>query len=225
MSDKYYTHKLYPLQDKVLSEIININTFLYLTGGPVASRVYLNHRYSDDLDLFANNHPDFGEEVDRIANHLKKRFDLDLQVKEQMYARAFVNEGDTILKIDFVNDVGFHCGEIAPSTLYHRTDNWRNILSNKITSLSREEGKDAADILFICYHYSFDWFEIINEAKNKDSWVDEVNASKLISTFSHEKIEKVKWTQKQDYGRIFSDLKTIAKDILLGGNNSLVNRY
>lgn len=54
MSDKYYTDRLYPLQDRVLKEIQSIDSFLYLTGGTVVSRVYLHHRYSDDLDLFAN---------------------------------------------------------------------------------------------------------------------------------------------------------------------------
>jgi len=33
-------------------------TPFYLTGGTALSRGYFNHRYSDDLDLFVNNHKD-----------------------------------------------------------------------------------------------------------------------------------------------------------------------
>jgi len=223
MPDRYYTNSLYPLQDKVLSEIRNTDSYLYLTGGTVVSRLYLNHRYSDDLDLFANQHAEFGKEIDRIVIHLKKSFEVDLQVKEDSYGRAFVTESDLILKIDFVNDVGFHAGSVIESPLYYRTDNWENILSNKVTSLSREEGKDLADILFICYNYSFNWEEIINDAKRKDSWIDEVTAAKLIGLFPMEKVQRVKWIENPNFSKISEDIKTISKDILLGADNSLAS--
>lgn len=221
MFDKYYTDRLYPLQDRVLKEIEKSDTFLYLTGGTVVSRFYLNHRYSDDLDLFANQHKDFEKEIDRVTQHLKRSFEVDLQVKEEAYGRAFVKEDDLLLKIDYVNDVGFHAGDVVISPLFSRTDNWKNILSNKITALSREEGKDAADIIFLCLHYPFNWQDIINDAKNKDSWIDEVNASKLLHYFQLEKVKKVKWINQPDEGEIEDYLKTIAKDILMGKDNSL----
>jgi Nucleotidyl transferase AbiEii toxin, Type IV TA system len=221
MSEKYYTDRLYPLQDRVLKEIEKSNTFLYLTGGTAVSRFYLHHRYSDDLDLFSNQHPEFEKEIDRVTQHLKKNFEIDLQVKEEAYGRAFVKEGDLLLKIDYVNDVGFHAGEMTHSPLYSRTDNWRNILSNKITALTREEGKDAADIIYMCLRYPFNWQDIINDAKNKDSWIDEVNASKLIHDLKIEKVKKVKWINEPDFQEIENHLKIISKDILLGGDNSL----
>ncbi|MCX8491193.1 MAG: nucleotidyl transferase AbiEii/AbiGii toxin family protein [Cyclobacteriaceae bacterium] len=223
MFDKYYTDRLYPLQDRVLKEIEKSNTFLYLTGGTVVSRFYLNHRYSDDLDLFANRHSDFEKEIDRVTNHLKRSFEIDLQVREESYGRAFVKEDDLLLKIDYVNDVGFHVDEVMASPLFYRTDNWRNILSNKITALSREEGKDAADIIFLCLNYPFNWQDIINDAKNKDSWIDEVNASKLLYDFQLEKLVKVKWIKRPDEQKIEGHLKIIAKDILMGKENTLVS--
>jgi hypothetical protein len=222
MSDKYYTDRLYPLQDRVLKEIEKSNTFLYLTGGTVVSRFYLHHRYSDDLDLFSNQHKDFEKEIDRVTQHLKKSFQVDLQVKDVAYGRAFIKEDDLLLKIDYVNDVGFHAGEVINSPLFARTDNWKNILSNKVTALAREEGKDAADIIFMCLHYPFKWEHIINEAKNKDSWIDEVNASRLLHNFQLEKLKKVKWMNEPDYTVIENQLQIIAKDILMGEDNSLV---
>ncbi len=42
---------LYPFQDEVLNIINRVETGLYLTGGTAASRGYLDHRYSDDLDF------------------------------------------------------------------------------------------------------------------------------------------------------------------------------
>jgi hypothetical protein len=212
---------MYPLQDAVLKEIEDSKTFLYLTGGTAVSRVFLNHRYSDDLDLFANRHTDFEKEIDRVTQHLAKNFKIELQVKDVAYGRAVIQEGDLLLKIDYVNDVGFHSGEVISTDLFFRTDNWRNILSNKITALSREEGKDAADVIYTCLRYPFNWQDIINDAKNKDSWIDEVNASRLLHDFRMDKIEKVNWIEVPDFNKIEELLKTIAKDILLGGDNSL----
>ena len=98
-------------------------------------------------------------------------------------------------------------------------------MSNKITALTREEGKDAADIIYMCLRYSFNWQDIINDAKSKDSWIDEVNASKLIHDLKIEKVKKVKWITEPDFQEIENHLKTIAKDILLGGDNSLAKAF
>jgi hypothetical protein len=225
MSDKYYTDRLYPLQDRVLKEVEQSNTFLYLTGGTVVSRVYTNHRYSDDLDLFANQHADFEKEIDRVTQHLKsKGFQIDMQVKDVAYGRAMIKEDDLLLKIDYVNDVEFHSGEVFQSPIYFHTDNWRNILSNKIMALSREEGKDVSDIFHLCLRYKFNWKDIVEDAKNKDSWIDEVNASKFLYEFKIEKLKKVKWIQQPDFQMIEEQVKVIAKDILLGADNSLASQ-
>jgi hypothetical protein len=50
----FYFTRLYPLQDDVLRVIGTCNTEFYLTGGTAVSRGLLNHRFSDDLDLFVN---------------------------------------------------------------------------------------------------------------------------------------------------------------------------
>ena len=66
-------------------------------------------------------------------------------------------------------------------------------LSNKITALGRGEGKDLADIVWLSKKYSFNWIEIIDQASNKDTSVEEVHTSKVIYEFPVNKLEKVKW--------------------------------
>ena len=56
----FYFDVLYPFQDRVLKVIRVAGTGFYLTGGTAASRGYLNHRFSDDLDLFVNDDNRFG---------------------------------------------------------------------------------------------------------------------------------------------------------------------
>ena len=55
----YYFDTLYPLQDEVLAVLAGLETGFYLTGGTAASRLYLQHRFSDDLDFFVNDQPEF----------------------------------------------------------------------------------------------------------------------------------------------------------------------
>jgi predicted nucleotidyltransferase component of viral defense system len=60
MDQSYYFNVLYPFQDEVLGRVAGLETEFYLTGGTAASRGYLQHRFSDDLDLFVNDDPRFG---------------------------------------------------------------------------------------------------------------------------------------------------------------------
>ena len=48
-----------PFQDRVLHILDDLDTEFYLTGGTAASRGYLGHRFSDDLDLFVNDAAEF----------------------------------------------------------------------------------------------------------------------------------------------------------------------
>ncbi len=57
MDRSFYFDRLYPFQDEVLKVVSGLDTGLYLTGGTAASRAYLNHRFSDDLDFFTNDSP------------------------------------------------------------------------------------------------------------------------------------------------------------------------
>jgi len=55
-------------------------------------------------------------------------------------------DADTLLKLDFVNDLVPHYGEIIETNLFYRTDSIRNMLSNKLSCIFRYAAKDIADI-------------------------------------------------------------------------------
>lgn len=69
-NSSFFLDSLYPFQDEVLKVIRLVDTGFYLTGGTAASRGYLHHRFSDDLDLFVNDNEQFGLWVDRIIRAL-----------------------------------------------------------------------------------------------------------------------------------------------------------
>lgn len=223
MSSHFYKDQLYPLQDSVLKVIADISTPFYLTGGTVVGRYLLNHRYSDDLDFFVNAIPNFRVEVNKIIDALKSRFEISQDNFQDSFARYFVNANGIKLKLEFVNDVGFRVGK--PS-LHHaigfKFDTWENILSNKLTALSREAGKDFSDILFMSFRYPFNWKTVIDYAKQKDTWISEINASQQLHNFTLTKLDDVKFIETIDMKAITNDFfKTLARESLHGFDNSL----
>ena len=194
MQETYYIDKLYPFQDEILKIIEDLNLDFYLTGGTALGRCYLNHRYSDDLDFFVNDNDNFKTECNAAIKALKDRWTCDIAATSGTFARVFLKTGDITLKVDFVNDVPDHFGEIKRFALFHRIDSWRNILSNKLCALSRLEVKDIVDIVFIAKNYAFDWETIVGEARSKDLWIDPIDICKIIDQFPIERLATIKWT-------------------------------
>lgn len=215
--------ELYNLQDRVLRELGELTTPFYLTGGTALGRFYLNHRYSDDLDFFTNNNPDFSKWVQTVLKSLSTNFERrnsETLVAED-FARTFIHDNTTSLKIEFVNDVDFYVGDNQFSKGI-RLDNVRNILSNKLTALiGRDEPKDVFDIIHIALNFNFNWKEIFLEAKEK-SVINEIDIIYRLNSFPVELFENVKWqlndSSMDDYQSI---LNTIVNDFTVGFSNSL----
>jgi len=223
MPEKFYTKKLYPLQDEVLRLIEKADTGFYLSGGTALSRHYLHHRYSDDLDFFQNDSPDFKKDASEIIKILEKEYPGNCVVSllDERFVRLFVQVDDISLKIEMINDVPFHQGEFVSNHLFNRIDTWENILSNKISALGRNEPKDVADILFIAQRFSFNWMEVIESAKKKDMWVNEIDVSSILNSYQVESLKSLRWIEQPDLEKLAKLLKSIAKNILMAGDNGI----
>ena len=223
MQDDYYQNTLYPLQDKILEIVGNLSVGFYLTGGTALSRAYLHHRHSDDLDFFVNGVSDFKLQVNTIIKALADAgYSTDISVADDGFARIFVFDADDSLKLDFVNDVPFRHGTPMVTTLFVRTDNLINILSNKVTALGRYSTKDIVDIVYICESLKFSWEVIVNDASQKDLWVNPVNAIEVIEQFPVEKLQEINWMiQPPSHQWFISRINQIITDILDGNENSL----
>jgi hypothetical protein len=224
MSENYYINKLYPFQDLVLKLIMNVDDTFYLTGGTALGRYYLKHRYSDDLDLFVNRENDFKQLSDIIISQLQEHFsEIEIAFLSEDFARIFIINEKYRLKIEFVNDVLFHTGDIKSANFFHRIDSWENILSNKICALSRDEAKDVVDLIFLSKKYNFTWETMINYARQKDAWVNEIEVSQLVYKFDMQRLTKINWIKEPEYDYLQKACKIIAKDIIDGGKNSIVS--
>jgi hypothetical protein len=226
MSDHFYRDELYLLQDRVLKIVGLLETDLYLTGETLLSRFLLHHRYSDDLDFFANQSADFKKNVQHILRELTASFpDNQLSVNDESFVRFFVREKNTSLKIDFVNDVVYRVGKVEKLDKGILVDSWMNVLTNKVSALERNAAKDFVDILFISCQYPFNWEEILEHARKKDSWVNEISVSQHFMNFDLKKLSEVifpsSFTSKVITHAYF---ETMAKESLHGFNNSLAGK-
>lgn len=215
MQKEYYISKLYPFQDKIFEIINRLNVNLYLTGGTALSRFYLNHRYSDDLDYFANQSKTFIADSELIISKIKEIADVEIIRKASDFIRTNIKKDDIVLKLDFVNDVEYRSGNTEKFEKFKSVDNWWNILSNKLTALDRHEPKDAADILFLWMKNKIDWKRAFEDAGKKVVYIDPLDISVILDEFPKEYLYKINWVDEIDYDSAYKDIKKISKEILL----------
>jgi hypothetical protein len=196
----------------------------YLTGGTALSRCYLNHRYSDDLDFFINQAPDFKKQGQRVVTAIRQdNIRTEIGTASESFFRITVLKGHMHLVVDFVNDLEVHYGGFKTADFFPKIDSWRNILSNKLSAISRLEPKDVADTLFIAKHFSFEWPEIIEEAKAKDLWVNPLDVSRIIKEFPANLFDSIKWISSVDQKVLDRERLQMHDDIFYGRPNSLVD--
>lgn len=124
------------------------------------------------------------------------------------------------LKIDVVNDISSHFGDFIKHPVLGAIDSWRNILSNKLAAVFRYEPKDIVDIWAIAKNYTFNWMEVIEEAKTKEAAVDPVVICNILKSFPRELLSTIKWISTIDFELIAKDLEKIAESILKGSQNN-----
>lgn len=222
MSGKDY-RKLYQIQDKVLLALKPVLSSFYLTGGTALGRYYLNHRFSEDLDFFLNKSDTFQSSVKTIEKVLISKFSLLKQesIVHEDFVRYYIEDEESILKIEFVNDIAYRCG-VPNLYRYGFIDTPLNILTNKLTAIvGRDEPKDVFDIYTLAQHYMFNWLEVFGETKNK-AIINEIDVEQRIKSFPVLLFQKVDWhILPYDIDTVSTAIQTLANDFLLGSDNSL----
>lgn len=217
MDKNFYFNKLYPLQDNFLAFIQKIDQKFYLTGGTVASRVYLHHRFSDDLDFFVNDRPEFSLWADRILNAVakNKRWKLDILLREDRFARCIIVESRIELKIEFVNDVPSHIGLIRNYPILGRIDSPENILANKVTALvDRNEPKDVVDIWAFCTKMGLSLSKAIKNAGSKAAGIFPLDVARILYLAERQNFSIIKWIEKPDFNILIKDIKKMADKLI-----------
>ena len=146
---------LTPLQRRLLAEIGEspLKDEFFLTGGTALAALYLQHRYSVDLDLFTEN-PAAVAQVVPTMQEIAHRLGLEITFTRTLgtFLEAFVISPDgERVEFDFAQDSPYR---LEPTRfdpqLQLAVDNPTDIACNKLSALfDRAEPKDFVDVYFI----------------------------------------------------------------------------
>lgn len=218
-SPSFYLEKLYPMQNDVLRIVATLDTGFYLSGGTAISRVYCHHRFSDDLDLFVNDQAQFALWGERIVAALLRQSEWQCQViqKDEQFFRLNLVWQDVGLKIDLVNDVPAHIGQIRYHGELGRVDSAENILANKLSAvISREEPKDLADIWGLSKLCGLSIEDAITDAQSKAAGIFPVALARVLLSASLEDWSAIRWQNAPSAERYLADLYHLGETLILG---------
>ncbi len=214
MPAERYDKILYPLQDQVIP--LFRDTPFYLTGGTALSRGYFQHRYSDDLDYFLNDHSDFSRLVERQVAKLAAVFkDTHIALRGDNFARLFVSPER--MKIERINDVPAHIGALVSHPALGVIDSKENILANKITALiDRSLPKDVAD-LYTLLKDGLSIKKALLDADSKAAGISPLLVAKILAEFDYSLLDtEIKWITPAPSSLIRDYLTDLAQKIVKG---------
>lgn len=218
-NSSYYFDVLYPFQDRVIKDISQVDTEFYLSGGTAASRGYLEHRFSDDLDYFVNDDDRFGLWTERLLQALNSRWKCEVIQKEERFARFNLIEEKIVLKIELINDVPARVGKTQKHPILGQIDNAENILANKITALlDRNEPKDLADIWGFCCVKGLSVQDAIVSAQGKAAGVFPADLGRALCSVTKEDWETIRWINRPFLDNFLSQLNKLGESLLLPGS-------
>ncbi len=218
IDSEFFYNRLYPLQDRVLEVLNQTDTGLYLTGGTALARGYLEHRFSDDLDLFANLEQRFAVWCEQFATALEANsaWQTTVALRQQYFVRIFVIQDDVTLKIECVNDVPSHIGEIRQHPVLGRLDSPENILANKLTALlGRDEPKDVADVWKLTGEMGLSIKKAITGARSKAAGIYPPALARRLFTITRADWEAVRWTTPPNPDHFIREVKALAESLIL----------
>ena len=210
---------LYRLQDQVLVHLKRADHGFYLTGGTALSRGYYQHRYSEDLDFFANDASDFELWRDRcfqtlLAASTAEGWRLEVILRDVRFGRAVVH-GDVPLKLEFVNDVPFRVGVPWPHPALGALDTKENILANKITALvDRQAPKDMADIFWLCCRDSLSLTGALDGASGKAAGIFPPLVAQALDRAQRMGVPDVFWIAKPEAKEYEAGMQRLIREIM-----------
>ena len=217
MDRGFFFDRLYPLQDEVLRVIAGLDTDFYLTGGTAASRAYLAHRFSDDLDLFVNDSPSFVLWADRVTAELAGRrlWQTHVLLRELRFVRLEIVGADSSVKVEMVNDVPSHIGAVTRHLVLGRVDSAENILANKLTALAdRDEPKDLADIWGFCCRMGLALDAALTSASSKAAGLFPPDLARRLLSATEADWRVIRWIDAPEPGAFLADLRRLGEQML-----------
>jgi predicted nucleotidyltransferase component of viral defense system len=168
-----------PFQARVLGILFSVESVrrnYYFTGGTALAEFYLQHRESDDLDVFTRERRDMRNDYREVMRLLNSEgMDIHLREESDQFVR-FVASGNggagEGLKVEFCRDAG---ARMSPATTSGDiiVDSFEDIAVNKVCAIrGRTDVKDYVDLFFILRESEYTIDYLIGRAKEKDADFD-----------------------------------------------------
>lgn len=160
----------------------------YFTGGSALAEFYLQHRYSDDLDLFTRSARPFKTDFADYKQILSsKGYEVVPSDESDEFVRFFVQtitERGESLKVELARDAK---AQMSPSGMSGKivVDSFEDIAVNKICAVfGREppESKDFVDLFFIFKESEFTVDYLVERAKEKEAAFDREDGILIFAT-------------------------------------------
>ena len=177
------------LQWEFLSFFFNGAPPFFLTGGTALSAFYLQHRYSEDLDLFTLDSDAFDRVPLYVADTATRLTAsvASLQTAPQFHRYRLSRKGKSVI-VDFVREVVPQISEEKNRFEGILVDTLDDITANKIcTVVSRAEIKDYIDLYFLA-RAGYPLENYIELAQRKDAGVSQAMLAYLLSEFRLSKV-------------------------------------
>ena len=196
MDHAHFFDCLYPLQDEVLGTLSAAETGFYLSGGTAASRGYLQHRFSEDLDLFVNDDPSFSLWAARFVDRLVARpaWQTRVLLREDRFVRLEVVSAAAVLK----SRDGQRCSGA------HRT---------ALTIATSEAG--LADVWGFCCRLGLPLSRALEDASSKAAGLFPPTLARGLLSASRADWELIRWIDAPDPDAFLADLRRLGEELAL----------
>jgi hypothetical protein len=174
--------RLSRLQRDILQAFVEGGTDYFLTGGAVLSGWILQHRSTDDLDLFTERDAVI-ESADRLARYVADKTGSKIEVIQSSadFHRFLFTRGDESVRMDLARD---RAPQIYPKVMRDgiRTDSVEEIVVNKLCALvGRSEIRDLVDLMFL-ERAGYRVQDYLVPAERKDGGVTAATVAWVLST-------------------------------------------
>ncbi|HEY4575904.1 MAG TPA: hypothetical protein VIJ26_18130, partial [Thermoanaerobaculia bacterium] len=137
-------------------------------------------------------------------------------MREERFVRLNLARESVQLKIEMVNDVPAHVGDLVMHPVLGRLDSAENILANKVTALiDREEPKDLADIWGFCCRLGLSLSAALEGAQGKAAGIFPVDVARLLCTANRKDWELIRWIEAPEPNQFLDDLRELGEALIL----------
>jgi hypothetical protein len=127
-----------------------------------------------------------------------------------------VDSRNVELKVEMINDVPAHCGELRRHEVLGLLDSSENILANKVTAvLDREEPKDLADIWGFCVVAGLSLEEAIQKADSKAAGIFPADLARVLCSVTRADHDLIRWQNDPGFERFRNGLNGLGEALLL----------